>query len=458
MIIATSWLVGTLVGLGIFPALLLRRGLAWGRIVDGADIARAVALLLMLGILADLFIGLLSGSLTVQKWACWVGLAALVLLLLAGAARVAGRFAPSAQIIESSLHLRRRIGTLSGYTCALVAIVTVSLAISAMPLVDWDARSIWFFHGKVIFFDGGLHPSAFWRNPEYVWSHKDYPPLLPLLAARAADFTLGSWNEFAPKLGLVPLACAGFLGVFVASRSALELGMLLFSTLAVAGSQLWNGYADGWLALEACTAIYALARWADGGEREYLLFGCAALAIALCLKNEAQLLLAVAIPVLLYGGYRQRRHLEKHDALIALVFCPFALWLFRKQQIPAIGELEATHLLKRAFGVMVNWPEMTHRITVLAQSAASGTLLFEAAAAFVLFALLMGLDRISAIVAVAAALYTAGMIMVYFGTPYDFAWQVRYSWDRVLMVPTLLVSAALFRAVRVSLKPGPHFV
>ena len=416
------------------------------------NFAHTVTLFLTLGLLTYTLIGLLFGSLLVQKWACWAGLIALGVLLLAGIFRVrpAREFPRSAWLSGTSLGARWLTGKLLGYTCALLALAAVSLAISAIPLTDWDARLIWFFHGKAIFFDGGLHPSDFWRNAEYGWSHKGYPPLIPLLAAHAADFTLGAWNEFAPKLGLVPLAGAGFLGLLVVTQSSVEQVLLVLSAIAVLGSQLWNGYADGWLALEGCTAIYALARWVDSGDRKYLLLGCAALALALVLKNEAQLLFAVAIPIFLYGLYRQWRHLQPHDALIGLVFSPFALWLFRRPQLPAIGDLEPVELLTRAYGVVIRWPEMSHRLLVLIQYASTSTFLLQSFATFLLFGMLMGFDRIAALLGSAAALYLLGIITVYFGTPFDFAWQVRFSLDRVLMLPTLLLLAGVARMTQAS--------
>ena len=452
MITATSWLLGTFVGLGIFPSFLLLRSSAWSHLASGVNLLHTVTLFLMLGILADALVSLVFGSLFIQTVVSWIGLVALGVLLFAGAGIHFAREVPQSRWpSEKSSSARWLAAELPGYACVLAGLVAVSLAISAMPLVDWDARSVWFFHGKAIFFDGGLHPSDFWRNPEYGWSHKGYPPLIPLLAARAADFTLGAWNEFAPKLGLVPLAFAGFLGLLVTTRSSLERALLVFGVIAVLGSQLWNGYADGWLALEGCTGIYALARWVESGDRDYLLFGCAALAIALLLKDEGQLLFAVAIPIFLYGLYRQRHHLQPQDALIGLVFLPFALWVLRKPQLPAASDFGAADLLTQAFGVLMNWPETSKRLLVLGQYATAGTFLFESFAAFLLLGWLVGLERIAALLGAAAMLYLLGIVTVYFGAPFDFAWLVRFSLDRVLMLPTLLLFAGVARMTGASL-------
>jgi len=451
LITATSWLVASLVGLGVVPAFALYRGGAWARPVGADDWTQSITLSLMLGILVDLFVGLLSGSLRMQMWFCWAGYLVLSVLVVFAARRAARGLSRPENILEM-LRGSWQFPRLTGYIWVVVTLVVVSLAIASTPIFDWDARSIWFFHGKAIFFDGGLHPSDFWRNDEYGWSHKPYPPLIPMLAARAADHTLGSWNEFAPKLGLIPLACAGFFGLLVVTRSSLEFVLLTFSAIAVLGPQLWNGYGDGWLALAGCTAIYALARWVESGERSHLLFGCAALAIALFLKNEGQLLFAVAIPIFLYGARRQGRHLRWGDAAIALVFAPFVLWIVRRPQLPAVGDIEGSALIARAFDVITNWPEMTHRLFVLAQTASKGTFLLESFAAFVVFGVLTGVDRISVLLGSAALLYTMGVVITYFGIPADFGWFVRFSLDRVLMLPTLLLLAGLVRMIHRSLQ------
>lgn len=66
-------------------------------------------------------------------------------------------------------------------------------------LTAWDARSIWFFHGKAFYYDNKIDAS-FLKNPAYgsEWSHPDYPPALPLLAAFHAHF-LGRWHEVLNK-------------------------------------------------------------------------------------------------------------------------------------------------------------------------------------------------------------------------------------------------------------------
>lgn len=66
-------------------------------------------------------------------------------------------------------------------------------------LQAWDARSVWFFHGKGFYFDNQIDPS-FLTNPAYgpEWFHPDYPPAIGLLACFHAHY-LGHWHEILNK-------------------------------------------------------------------------------------------------------------------------------------------------------------------------------------------------------------------------------------------------------------------
>ena len=120
------------------------------------------------------------------------------------------------------------------------------------PVVDWDARSIWLFHAKVLAVDQGLDP-AFFTDPVYL--HPSYPLLVP---AQAAWLSLlrGGWSEMAGKSFLL-LNFAAYLQLFLALLRVkghpwwLGLGAaLLFFDTGVRsygdgfGYAYVNGYAD----------------------------------------------------------------------------------------------------------------------------------------------------------------------------------------------------------------------
>lgn len=63
------------------------------------------------------------------------------------------------------------------------------------PLEDWDARSIWFFHAKMIAAAESIGLRAGWGHPSLRFSHSDSPNLIPALAAQLSHL-LGYWNEY----------------------------------------------------------------------------------------------------------------------------------------------------------------------------------------------------------------------------------------------------------------------
>lgn len=67
------------------------------------------------------------------------------------------------------------------------------------PLTEWDARSIWLFHAKRIYFDNNIFSQLDNYFPE---SHNDYPVIAASLSASLAKLING-WNEIFPKFANV---------------------------------------------------------------------------------------------------------------------------------------------------------------------------------------------------------------------------------------------------------------
>jgi hypothetical protein len=380
----------------------------------------------MLGLLADHAIGLATGSMTAQAVAAWVGIAALI---GAGVLAWRERAAPTA-------------AGLAGAGLVIIVVVLLALAAYAQPLLEWDARSIWFFHAKAVYFDHGLHPGPFWQNRAYDWSQKDYPELVPMLAARFASFA-GGWNEFAPKGALVVMAASGFAGLLAICGSLAEFAVLAVGAVALLGYTLWNGYMDGWLAGHACVAVGAAARWSSRESQGDALLCAAALGVCLCLKNEGALVVLITLPVLAPGLLQRRGRIASRELTVAVALLPFLLWVWRKHQIAPPSYLQGGSLIKRAFGVMSDWHELMFRLGYLARASAPHSVFPQALGAFIVVAACVGLSRAAALRVSAALLYAAGLVGVYLGTPADFVWHVGTSFDRVILVPSLLALAAV---------------
>lgn len=436
MIGATSWLIAGVLGCGAAAALLFFRWDAWRGLFRGEETVRTIALFLMLGLLVDHVAGLLSGSIAVQRGLAWAGVAALGgVAVFAFARRWAPVSGPRLSVGIQTLILAATVGT-------------VALAVATSPLLDWDARSIWFFHAKAIFFDGGFRPSAFWENPEYNWSHKYYPKLVPMLAARATDFTLAGWNEYAPKLGLIPAFAAGLFGLgAIAARSIPRTLLILAGAVTFLGFHLWNGYMDGLQALFAATAVAGLVAWIQDGDDRDLVLGLAAAAVALCVKDEGILMLLIVPPLIVFGLIRQPQARSMRNLTLAVLFAPYLMFQWFKHSMAMSSGMGGGDVIGRAAATLLDPAVLLGKLQFLATFTAANTLLFPIFAAYAAVALFLALPPTRLIFGAAAMIYTACLVGVYFGTPFDFAWHVSSSLDRVVMAPTLMLWVGMINAL-----------
>ena len=225
---------------------------------------------------------------------------------------------------------RARLGWLrpiAPWALAFAVFIVLAAAIVLDPLHDWDARVIWFLHGKMIYFGGGLTPEIglnAWSVP-----HPDYPKLVAVMAAEVATL-VGFWNEYLPKLSLVLLLPTPILALLTLRRRPLTLAVGIFGFLAIPQQFLANGSMDGYLALYAAVATLFLADWLEGGGDAALLAAVGALGVAGGLKLEGQILyVAIAlagIALLLVRRIRLSPVAGPVQMLLPLPFVPFAVW------------------------------------------------------------------------------------------------------------------------------------
>ena len=193
------------------------------------------------------------------------------------------------------------------------------------PVTLWDGRSIWLFHARQLFATGYLSIGEL-RDPSLLWSHPDYPLLLPAFLSGFSSVLGNSFNERMATLGIPVLAGATLALLWHVARrrlgrwpgAAFSLALFLFVARATAGA-----YADGLLML-----LLALELLAFSGKDEHWLGWLAALAASL-LKGEG-LVLAAAIPTLVLLLRRTRTGSITPRARYFVCFLPaiaHRLWL-----------------------------------------------------------------------------------------------------------------------------------
>ena len=129
-------------------------------------------------------------------------------------------------------------------------IVLISLG---TPTFEWDPRSIYLFHGKRIFYDNSIYLVADNYAP---FSHNEYPKLVPAFAASLATL-IGHWNEVFPKLSFTFAFLPPLIFVYVFLKDTKYL-IFLFIVFFVIGKYLFNGWADGLVAVYFCLSTFMM--------------------------------------------------------------------------------------------------------------------------------------------------------------------------------------------------------
>lgn len=338
----------------------------------------------------------------------------------------------------------------------LIAFILLVYAcpILLQPLQEWDARSIWFFHAKMIYFNTGLNVHGEWANPVIAFSQVDYPKLLPLLAGQFTSLA-GYWNEYLPKAAMLVLLMPVVLGIAtLGERFDLGFVYLLFAFLLSPGILLWNGYADGYLAAYGGMALLFLARWLEAHDPVDCTVGILFVGLAVNLKNEGALLaISVAGALLIYKlaipacwRVSDLRRIDRSGwTLMSIPLVGSAAWLIRKRQWGLVNELQlggdSLSYFQRHLDEGGLWM-IVQAMLVQGYLAAAATLLLLT----VWLALRVRLHMQFWIwfPAFVAAIYTGGLCAVYMATPRDLGWHLSTSADRTMLLVTIGVFASTY--------------
>jgi len=200
------------------------------------------------------------------------------------------------------------------------------------PTYEWDARSIWLFHGKRIFYDNSIFSIA---DNYATFSHNDYPTLVPAFSASLA-LLVGHWNEIFPKIAfsfmfLPPLILS--YSFFKKTQYLIFLSIVFF----VIGKYLFNGWMDGIVAVYFCISsllMYILIL--DENEIQYknnylylLIALCFFISLSLTKNEGLALLLAIFSGTLLIKIFK--KELTKNISklfFLTLSFLPIMLWQY----------------------------------------------------------------------------------------------------------------------------------
>lgn len=340
------------------------------------------------------------------------------------------------------------MGKWAGVACICMLFLGPILVI---PLTDWDARSIWFFHAKMIYTAGSINQYTGWQDPSVAFSHAEYPNLVPTLAAQVA-YLMGFWNEYLPKISLFMVLIPAVAWIFTFARRTFSFVVLLVSLLFSFYPFIWNGYMDGYFALYFSLALLLLGRYFKTFQMIDLLSSVYCLIMLLYLKNEGYLGAIVGVCVILLVLFSNIHTFSVRNlfvnywkSLIVLIIMliPLGLWITYKRQWGLSNDLEVGSA-KSFLQIITRLRDGSLRIILndtLVQLEVA--LILVGLTYFALIAWKQSLPRESIPAMIAAAMYCLGLIAIYLMTPFDLFWHLGTSIDRTMLpvVGCLLISA-----------------
>jgi hypothetical protein len=326
-----------------------------------------------------------------------------------------------------------------GRAAWMLGIVAVLLVLAlGSPTDEWDPRSIWMLHAKRIYLEGSLYAQL---DGYAIFSHNDYPSLLPLWSATSAK-VVGHWNEIFPKAAATLLLLPALLLIARSLRTWWAAGLFAVAVLEVGGRYLVDGYMDAFLAVYAVAALaVAIQPRRDAAEGAWFnLAAYAALSAVLTLvKNEGAVLAilvgAVAVATLLL---RDRRMPWAVLAAFALSMLPLVAWKLAVAGADLGNDLAQSDLKGQ---LLARLPDLAPTMLILKAMLRS--------AVWVPLVLLLVLWtrtwRVPAARAglIVAAAYFGVLFVVYLSTPHDLVWHLATSAKRVALPVQLLLMYAV---------------
>jgi hypothetical protein len=432
--------------LGVVPALFITRSL-----VVGTSLSAAVAI--VIASIATIF-GVIAGTSIVLIATV---LAAIINLILIALWFIVGR--------KNTLQPFKWLPNQELLAGVLILLPTIALFMLFRPLpVDWDPRSIWWFHASG-FLSGGQTAHSLISNPLYSFAHMNYPPGDSAVIA-TAWFLSGAKNLFVAEsitALLTALSTSLFTLLLVRKRSLIifALGILLVASVAGFGIDQGppsGGYVDTLCATLTCAALVAYL--CIENAKISILLGSIALAGAALSKGEG-LYFGVAI------------------ILIAIVFAPKAklrilVWS-AIALLPAFAWQLLVHHINPTVGVDVNFSNFLslfdsrsmHRLPIAwnATFGAMWPICFASLAVVTLTWIVQvharGLSACWTTMRPVAALMVASFltsILIVFiytvGNP-DITWWLESSLARVVTTPRILALGSVVLAVSATLDALP---
>ena len=339
-------------------------------------------------------------------------------------------------------------------TVLIVAVALVPLSALKARLVGYDAHYIWVLHG--IFISGGHHQLlADLKNPVYLFTNVDYPPLLP--AASALGFFVVGRVDYGVAVAITAVLNASALGLLASgftqigrrlgtTRARISVSIvaaaLCWAGFGIAGSFAVNGYADLlWAAAATAAVVYGLVL--PRSKTNVLVAEVGALVAALT-KNEglvAALIILALVSLRHFSGDPStlRRWFRVVTTMVVLAI-PTLIWavairlegLKRNVAGPAAAQSHGFRLASSISGLSA----FLHIVPAALFVLMLGAILLRATRRWA------GIGN-PAWLWIALFVWLAALLSTYTFGSFEIAWWIRTSAERTAIFPQLLLCSEL---------------
>ena len=316
-----------------------------------------------------------------------------------------------------------------------LCIIFISLGTATF---EWDARSIWLFHAKVMFYED----SVLLLDDSYKFSHIEYPNLAPAFASALA-ILVGHWNEVFPKLSFTLMFLPPLILIysFLKNTHYLIFLSIVFFTI---GKFLFNGWTDGLVAVYfgiSAFLMYLLfiidSNFYKNKPIFYMLAFCFFVSLTL-IKNEGiALLFVIFLSTFLINLFKLRlkRDISKFF-LLSISFLPIIIWKFFCYSKGIGDDYISTNIL---LNLLPRLEDLNNYKTISYFLFLNEKFLF--ALIFFLVSFWIKFDKeLFSFIFIITLMYILILFIIYLSTPYDFYWQLNSSAARVIRSLSFLLA------------------
>jgi hypothetical protein len=291
------------------------------------------------------------------------------------------------------------------------------------PIRAWDARSIWFFHAKRIFIDNNLYAQL---DGYADWSHNDYPPLLPSLAASLAK-SFGFWNEYLPRISVLLALFPILLILKWIFNNQLAFNLWVLGILITCKISLINGHMDALLAIYIATGCLLLSQiYLDTKNKsQYYLPLILILSSLPLIKNEG--LVATLIFMFLLMA-----RINKETLYVILSILTLSIYLFFWKYHLILNSIHSDLFTSDILTKFTQRALNPEDIVLIIKKVMKQLWFFL----FIFFAFLIKnkkIEKITLIFICFILAYLSAIFLVYMCSPYDLNWHLKSSIKRTML-------------------------